>query len=125
MRSKAIPNTHSLAWRLGRAVATSKKRGSIGTVAEDIIQEFGGDKSAKKVFSGKIVGVGHALRAGHSYGDLVIQKLQEYENENLDTEYDGVESIHIPFKNENLVIEAHYASGEKKVRGVFALFFNN
>jgi len=76
------------------------------------------------VFSGKIVGVGHALRAGHSYGNLVIQKLQEYENESADTGYDGVESIHIPFKNENLVIEGHYASGEKKVRRAFGLLFN-
>ena len=76
------------------------------------------------MFSGKIVGVGHALRAGHSYGNLVIQKLQEYENESADTGYDGVESIHIPFKNENLVIEGHYASGEKKVRRAFGLLFN-
>ncbi|KAL3418384.1 hydantoinase [Phlyctema vagabunda] len=115
LRSVAIPKTHSLAWRLGRAVAIARSRATISTVSDDIIQEFGGSQSAGKIFAGKIVGVGQKLYKGHSYGNLVIQKLADYEREAGEATEDGIEQLSIPFMNENLVVEASYTSGEKKI----------
>jgi DUF917 family protein len=90
--------------------------GTISNVHEDLIQEFGGPQSARKVFEGKIVGVGQSVHKGHSYGLLIVERLKDHERENTNrTDDEGPERVSIPFKNENLVIEAEYASGEKKV----------
>lgn len=106
----------SLSWRLGRAVVRARAKGTIGTVHEDLIHEFGGPESARKIFEGKIVGIGQSLYKGHSYGNLIIEKLKGYENGSGNGGLDnGPEKVSIPFMNENLVVEATYASGEKKV----------
>lgn len=105
----------SLSWRLGRAVVLARSRGTIATVHEDLIQELGGPQSAKKIFEGKIVGIGQSLVKGHSHGNLIIEKLKDYEKDNDKGDDNGPERISIPFINENLVVEATYASGEKKV----------
>lgn len=121
MREEGILKSHSLAWRLGRAVALARQRGTISTVADDIIKVCG-DKSAGKLFEGKIVSVGQRLYKGHSYGEVVVEKLRDYEQDSTpetvvaNGEKDSVpERVRIPFKNENLIVEAEYASGDRKV----------
>lgn len=122
MRGTGILKSHSLAWRLGRAVALARQRGTTSTVAEDIIQVFG-EVAAGKVFEGKIVGVGQRLYKGHSYGEVVVEKLRDYERDSNDVvESDNAtitpERVRIPFKNENLIVEAEYAGGDRAVRFV-------
>lgn len=83
---------------------------------ECLIKEFGGPQSARKVFEGKIVGIGQSLYKGHSYGTLIVEKLKDYEkDDSSEGDGNGPEKISIPFVNENLVVEAFYSSGEKKV----------
>lgn len=122
MREMGILKSHSLAWRLGRAVALAKRKGAVSAVADNII-EVCGEKSAGKLFEGKIVGVGQRLYKGHSYGEVVVEKLRDYERDGISNNSSGddeqeflPERVRIPFKNENLIVEAEYASGEKKVR---------
>ncbi|GAD97362.1 hydantoinase [Paecilomyces variotii No. 5] len=120
MCEMGILKSHSLAWRLGRAVALARQKGVISTVADNII-EVCGEKSAGKLFEGKIVGVGQRLYKGHSYGEVVVEKLRDYEWDGISRNVAGVdeqeslpERVRIPFKNENLIVEAEYASAEKK-----------
>ncbi|PVH89939.1 DUF917-domain-containing protein [Cadophora sp. DSE1049] len=81
-----VEHTISLSWRIGRAVALSRKSSRIDTVAESIIEEAG---SGEVLFKGKIVGVERSLRMGHVYGEVIIE---------------GEEGkMKIPFKNENIV----------------------
>lgn len=106
----------SLSWRLGRAVILARSRGTIATVHQDLIREFGGTRSASKVFEGKIVGIGQSLYKGHSLGTLIIEKLKDYEKETKNSgDENGPDKVSIPFINENLLVEAIYATGEKKV----------
>ncbi|CAK7197644.1 hypothetical protein SEUCBS139899_000292 [Sporothrix eucalyptigena] len=110
----------SLAWRLGRAVCQARARGAITTVHEDLIREFGGPQTARKVFEGKITGIEQRLYGGRSQGTLVIEKLKDHEKENEEVtsgssdDEEGPEKLWIPFVNENLVVEATYPSGEKR-----------
>ena len=117
LQNYSIPKSQSLAWRLGRAVVRARSKGIIANVHHDLITEFGGPQTAKKVFEGKIVGIGNTIYKGHSYGKLIIEKLKDYEKESESSESDdsGPEKIEIPFKNENLLVEASYKDGEKKV----------
>ena len=63
------------------------------------------------------MGIGNTIYKGHSYGKLIIEKLKNYEKESESIGGDDLEPerIEIPFKNENLLIEAFYKGGEKKV----------
>lgn len=119
LQNFSIPRSHSLSWRLGRAVVRARAAGTISTVEQDLIEEFGGLQSARKIFEGKIVGIGQSIRKGHSHGTLIIDKLKDYEKEGHQrVESDGPERVVVPFINENLVVNAFYASGEEKVRPV-------
>lgn len=94
-----VEHTISLSWRIGRAVALSRSRNQIETVAESIIAEVGGSESAKVLFKGKIVGVTRTLRMGHVYGEVLIEGMNlKGEGE---SEFKG--KLMIPFKNENIV----------------------
>ncbi|KAH7312920.1 hydantoinase [Rhexocercosporidium sp. MPI-PUGE-AT-0058] len=117
LQNFSIPKSQSLAWRLGRAVVRARSKETIGSVHRDLITEFGGPQAAKKIFEGKIVGVGSTIYKGHSYGKLIIDKLKDYEKESESSEsHDtGPQKIEIPFKNENLLVEAFYKNGEKKI----------
>ena len=111
-----VPKSMSLSWRLGRAVHLARLKGNIDTVHEDLIREFGGPQSAMKVFQGKVIGIEQSLIGGRSHGTLVIEKLKDYEKgDTAETDKSSIERVRIPFLNENLVLEATYASGEKKV----------
>ncbi|KAJ9150395.1 Hydantoinase [Pleurostoma richardsiae] len=112
----SVPRSMSLSWRLGRAVHLARSAGNIGTVHKDLIREFGGPQSARKVFEGKIIGIVQSLQGSRSHGTLVIEKLKDYERESdYKDDTDVPESVRIPFLNENLVLEATYSSGEKKI----------
>ncbi|KAI5308451.1 hypothetical protein KEM55_005662, partial [Ascosphaera atra] len=77
MRRYGILNSHSLAWRLGRAVSLARQQGRVSSsVPRDIIREFGGETSAKVLFYGKVVSVEHNLSAtAHTTGKVVLQRL--------------------------------------------------
>ncbi|KAH8892391.1 hydantoinase [Thozetella sp. PMI_491] len=113
----SVHKSMSLSWRLGRAVLRARAASTISTLHHDIITEFGGPQSAKKVFEGKIVGIGQTIHKGRSHGNLVIEKLKDYEKDQVGggESDDGPVKISIPFMNENLILEATYASGETKV----------
>ena len=92
-------HTISLSWRIGRVVALSRSLNQIDTVAESIISEVGGDKSAKVLFKDKIVGVERTMRVGHVYGEVIIQAMNVTGSEGLD----GKGRYKIPFRNENIL----------------------
>ncbi|KAF3013046.1 hypothetical protein E8E14_009801 [Neopestalotiopsis sp. 37M] len=106
-----VENTISLSWRIGRAVAMSRCTNQVDTVAESIIDEVGGPKSAKVLFKGKIVGVERITRMGHAYGEVIIESASE----------DGkgpVERIVIPFKNENIFVKKIGPDGQEEILAV-------
>ncbi|KAL5316895.1 hypothetical protein ACEPPN_015947 [Leptodophora sp. 'Broadleaf-Isolate-01'] len=113
LQNYSIPKSQSLSWRLGRAVVRARSKGTIANVHHDLITEFGGPQTAKKVFEGKIVGIGNTIYKGK----LVIEKLKDYEKESGSIGGDdfGPEKIEIPFKNENLLVEGSYKDREKKI----------
>ncbi|KAK6069987.1 hydantoinase protein [Seiridium cupressi] len=110
-KSWVVENTVSLSWRIGRAVAMSRCTNEIDTVAESIIDEVGGPKSAKVLFKGKIVGVERITKMGHAYGEVIIASSAENES--------GLtERIIIPFKNENIFVKKIRADGKEEILAV-------
>ena len=70
-------------------------------MAESIIEEVGGDGSAKVLFKGKIVGCDRTLRMGHVYGEVIIEGADTNGVESKESkQYSG--KLKIPFKNENI-----------------------
>lgn len=106
----SVLNTVSLAWRVGRCIAMAEATNTLSTVAEQIVNEVGGEKSAKILFRGKIVGVERRLFKGHSYGSITVAGLSSDEDEFADSA-DRMKpvaaggTLKIPFKNENLYAE--------------------
>jgi len=96
-----VEHTISLSWRIGRAVAKARKFNRIGSVAESIIDEVGGNETAKVLFKGKIVGVERTLRMGHIYGEVTIEGI-DISDSNSDKQAEFSGKITIPFKNENI-----------------------
>ena len=94
-----VEHTISLAWRIGRAVIRARQNSRIDAVAETIIEEVGGNKSAKVLFKGKIVGVERTLRMGHVYGEVIIEASDISASDGA-AEFEGL--IKSPFKNENI-----------------------
>ncbi|ROT38213.1 hydantoinase [Sodiomyces alkalinus F11] len=118
MREAGIPNSFSLAWRLGRAVRRCQLDSTLGTVADALIDAAGGDKSARTVFSGKIRGVETRItETGHSLGEVVVERLAEgeMEDEGLGGKKNGEDwtEVRVPFMNENLAVVGKGADGEK------------
>jgi DUF917 family protein len=101
-KSWVVEHTISLSWRIGRAVALSRSLNTIDTVAESIIAEVGGEKSAKVLWKGKITGVERTLRMGHVYGEVVIEKVDLTGVGDAADDGNG-KKMKIPFKNENIV----------------------
>jgi DUF917 family protein len=117
MRDVGIPNTFSLAWRLGRVVCQAKQAASLSTIAEVLIRESGGSKSARLVFQGKIRAVESSLTAtAHSLGRVTIERLSEDEIESDADKQEGYGEAVVPFMNENLAVIAKMESGEETVR---------
>lgn len=57
MAISMIVNTVSLSWRIGRAIALARKQSNIDQIGQVIVDAVGGAKTAKVLFSGKIVDV--------------------------------------------------------------------
>ena len=117
VRKYAVLNTLSMGWRIGRVIATCAATNTQNRVTEALIDEVGGLKSAKKLFVGKITAVERRLFKGHSYGEITIDQLATDEVEE-GSEYDAVAKggcVKIPFKNENLYVEHHSPTGQKKM----------
>ena len=113
----SVLNTVSLAWRVGRCIAMAEATNTLSTVAEQIVEQVGGEKSAKILFRGKIVGVERRLFKGHSYGSITVAGLSSDEDEFADqpgrmkpVATGG--TLKIPFKNENIYAE-HEVGGKK------------
>ncbi|MCJ1353393.1 MAG: hypothetical protein MMC33_003379 [Icmadophila ericetorum] len=106
IKTTGILRTHSLAWRLGRAVRKHQMEQSETSIGESLIAEFGGPESAKIIFEGKITAVENRLIKGHSYGSILIRGCS---NPPLPTSSPRVHAseseLRISFKNENLIAE--------------------
>jgi hypothetical protein len=76
----------------------------VDTVAESIIEEVGGDRSAKVLFKGKIVGVNRTLQMGHVFGEVVIEGIESFQGK-----------LKIPFKNENIAAIRIHPDGTETV----------
>ena len=53
-----IVNTVSLSWHIGRAIALARKQSNIDEIGQVVVDAVGGSKTAKVLFSGKIIDVG-------------------------------------------------------------------
>ncbi|KAL8327684.1 hypothetical protein RB597_003822 [Gaeumannomyces tritici] len=133
MKSVGIPNTFSLAWRLGRAVVAAQRRAeSFSGVARAIIAECGGPRSCRLLFRGKVRGVeSHVTATAHSTGKITIERLGEGEGEDevddgdtkpaSDKDTSGIEfdpdllEVEVPFINENLSVVGRTADCPDKV----------
>ncbi|OAX80456.1 hypothetical protein ACJ72_05210 [Emergomyces africanus] len=118
MRRFGITNTHSLAWRLGRAVSIARQEAHLFSVADDIIREFGGEQSAKVIFRGKIISVEHSLSAtAHTTGKVVLQQLSPDELGMDGMELllsKGPERVVVEFVNENLSVKGINFDGSEE-----------
>lgn len=115
VRKYGVLNTCSLAWRIGRCIARSVYNNQLSTVAESIIEEAGGFKSARVLFRGKIVEVERRLYKGHSHGALRIEAFDDAEDgepERMSPVVSGG-TLRIPFKNENILAEHTPADGSE------------
>lgn len=124
-RAAGIPNTFSLAWRLGRAVRRAQASSSLSRVTDDLIAEAGGPGAARRVFTGKIRGVETKItETGHSLGEVVIERLSDDE---LETETERVggdwAEVRVPFMNENLAAVGRAADKEQVLATVPDLIF--
>ena len=120
VKSCAVTNSLSLAWRIGRCVALAEEAGELGSVPEKIVEAVGGDTTAKILFGGKITAVEQRLFKGHSYGEITISPLSEEELEITDANAGTGAStikrglVKIPFKNENILAEHVADDGSKQ-----------
>ncbi|KAF2765216.1 hydantoinase/oxoprolinase [Teratosphaeria nubilosa] len=122
VRKFGVLNTVSLAWRIGRCIALAVVNNTLATVAESIVQEVGGTKSAKILFRGKIVNVERRLFKGHSYGSITVAGLSASEEESAGLSTEGRlpavkegGTLMIPFKNENIYVEHTAEDGTKTI----------
>ncbi|KAK5161475.1 hypothetical protein LTS14_001271 [Recurvomyces mirabilis] len=122
-----VLGTVSLAWRIGRCIKMAEATNTLSSVAESIVNEVGGPKSAKILFRGKIVTVERRLFKGHSYGHIVIaatgptddeEQTLSSTNEATSTAMEPLATtgtLLIPFKNENIYAEHTDPSGAKTI----------
>jgi DUF917 family protein len=113
-KSWVVEHTISLSWRIGRAVALSRSLNSIDTVAESIINEVGGEESAKVLWKGKITGVERTLRMGHVYGEVIIENVDMTGTGDSGDTVTG-KKLKIPFKNENILAIEVSEDGSEEV----------
>ncbi|GAB7355111.1 hypothetical protein MBLNU459_g5688t1 [Dothideomycetes sp. NU459] len=120
VRQYGVLNTCSLAWRIGRCIAKAEASNSMSTIAEAIIEEAGGLKSAKVLFRGKIVAVERRLYKGHSYGEVHVASITTDEDDGAEISgripavaMGGL--LKIPFKNENIYAEHIAEDGTSEI----------
>lgn len=130
-----IVNTVSLSWHIGRAIALARKQSNIDQIGQVVVDAVGGPKTAKVLFSGKIIDVGRRcvlthpkkcyqssrsprLYKGHTIGEVVIAAHSADEDAGDDSgkheaRFNG--TLTIPFKNENLFAEHTAQDGQMTV----------
>ncbi|KAK6387588.1 hypothetical protein LTS17_000857 [Exophiala oligosperma] len=117
VQDHAVPNTVSLAWRIGRAMALADSTNTISRVAERIIEEVGGQGSAKVLYRGKITSIERKTHKGLSVGVLHITGVGHTEAEGdehtLQGSTDG--TLRIPFINENIYAEHTATDGRTEI----------
>lgn len=127
MKYFGIPNTFSLAWRLGRAVVVAKSRPrawNFSDVARSIVSECGGPRSCRVLFRGKMRAVESRVTAtAHSIGHVCIEKAGDEDEDDDDKmsdckETDSVVEVKVPYMNENLSVVGRMADGTEKVLAV-------
>ena len=119
---QGLLNTHSLSWRIGRAVALAQRGMCEGTAADAIIEQCGGADAAAIIFEGKIIDVSNILFKGHSVGQLSIEGHSPKDDESGTEDPSGAISkahLRISFKNENLNAEVIKGRWSGKVSGLF------
>ncbi|KAH0175233.1 beta subunit of N-methylhydantoinase A/acetone carboxylase, partial [Aureobasidium melanogenum] len=118
VRSSGVLNTMSLAWPIGRCISLAEATNTMSTVAEAIVNEAGGIKSARILFRGKITQVERRVYKGHSHGSITISGTEEDEESAADANRMPAMrvggTLKIPFKNENIYAEYTSESGEKQ-----------
>ena len=104
---QGLLNTHSLSWRIGRAVRLAQRGFGKGTAADAIIEQCGGADAAAIIFEGKIIDVSNILFKGHSVGQLLIEGHSPKCPEPEAGPSGAISNAHlrISFKNENLNAE--------------------
>ena len=114
---QGLLQTHSAAWRIGRAVKTWQlSSGTAATsLAEAIVEQCGGSNSAQILFEGKVVEVTNHLVKGHSVGQLLVEGYSPLFGGPQSSPKNDVVSapaqpkerqqLSISFKNENLIAE--------------------
>ncbi|KAK8088140.1 hypothetical protein PG997_003101 [Apiospora hydei] len=117
-RRWVVENTVSLAWRIGRAIARARAANRVDAVAESIVEEVGGAKSARVLFRGKIVGVERVTRMGHAYGEVTIESMKKTSMHDGKTA-GAAERLVIPFKNENIYAKKISACGKEEQLTLF------
>jgi N-methylhydantoinase A/oxoprolinase/acetone carboxylase beta subunit/DUF917 family protein len=115
VRSFAVLNTMSLAWRIGRAIYTCQRKAQVMQVADRIIDQVGGPSTAKKLFAGKIVEVESKVLKGWSYGSVTIEPLSKDADEGAAPCFKTDGFLRIPFKNENILAEWESPTGEREI----------
>ena len=100
VKTQAVPNTLSMAWRIGRAIKTKQDAHGL---ADTIIDEVGGRECARKLFEGKITNVERNWEKGHMYGLAEIRGHDEKDQT----------VCRIPFKNENIAVQLQRSQDEK------------
>ncbi|OLL26924.1 Hydantoin utilization protein A [Neolecta irregularis DAH-3] len=106
VKKSVIKHTLSLCWRIGRASALHRINNQIDSVARSIIEECGGESSAKFLFRGKIVQVSRKLWNGLVYGEISIEARKN------DETFSG--KVFIPFRSENTYVEHIASEGQTK-----------
>jgi DUF917 family protein len=117
MRDYGIPNTHSLAWRLGRVVCRAQQENTLSALPEALIAECGGPETARRLFTGKIRSVESGITAtAHSVGKVIIEALAEGEMESEAERQEAWTEVVVPFMNENLAVIGKDKAGQETVR---------
>ncbi|TEA17864.1 hypothetical protein C8034_v012022 [Colletotrichum sidae] len=91
-KSWVVENTVSLSWRIGRAVAMARCSNTVDRVAEAIVDEVGGEESAR-----------------------VLVPRQDFIIEGSSASGKGTEKLKIPFKNENILAKKVDAEGSEEI----------
>ena len=108
MSRAGILRSHSLAWRLGRAVKRYQTEQADESIGESLIREFGGSDCARQIFEGKIIATDNRLIKGHSYGFIMLEgrlSIVSQLHTQQAAENDSLQKLKITFKNENLLAE--------------------
>ncbi|KAF8916302.1 hypothetical protein CPB85DRAFT_1432322 [Mucidula mucida] len=118
-RDYGVPGTQSQAWRIGRAIASYRQKNDLRRVPHEILKLQNG----KLMFIGKVVDVSREVRAGFTWGEVKIARLQDDELEDAsgqttDFGCDADDHVVIPFQNENLCAYFEKPDGTRTVAAV-------